>query len=332
MNKEEYYIRSVKQIINDNEINEAVNNTKNLIIDNLKYLSIIANDLKNLDIDEITDEGENLSSKIINKSYVGENHIITNHEFDHQIIDHQITSTSIWDNNLILNKIKQYFNTFNFNINDMDLNLYNEINLNLLKIVNVDTTIFNPLTKNKLNDNKFSKIYLKDDFKNAIIDNVICLEFDKLYSEILNNLNLTYNYPEFSKLYNLILNNEFDDNSKHIVNIWLNYLYGALKNNRSLIQCEEDHINLINSSVSYIKDKLKYSFDNIFYIDNNKLYFTNLNDIEKNKLYDIISQLNIQFKLSSNITNYNKMLVIDEKKWLIFDKNNLVILSKNLKF
>lgn len=202
----------------------------------------------------------------------------------------------------------------NFNSDSYKLILEFLLSKKYKKIYNSDVKISHKPTYGGL-------CYINERYKNKIIKNVISIEFDNFYGQILNEKLDSYyfnyeNFPEvWRDMYNLYLVSNNGDELSLIVKKWVNYTYGLLGS--GLVISSDYNIldDVISESRRILNNLLNNFKDEIIYIDTDRVKFK-----FNKKLMDTVDNIHYN-KTISYIDNF---LLIGKKRYMEYSDNNII--------
>ena len=319
------YIRKIKNKNNDNYLYYYYDPIKEeLILDFLgdkntllKNLSIFNNNSLNINGDFNNKLDFNLNNEILSDSK-----ILIDNEWNNISLKNVIENIKNYKKTecLNLNILNKYLNYYDYNINSLSYNVYNEV-FNILNL-----SILNYKNKNK---NKINKLDLKEEelFSYKLNDNVIEKQAidlsDELdLSEILNSLSIkpyTLYLKDFFEILNNSKNeklinelcNKFVDHSLEEKMFYL--FYTKFANFRRIIELNKDeYLNLLSEKIKNNKNKTHQIISELILLNSEDLNKQNIEDLIKG-LYKQKQEINpIESKkledIISNLTNLKKIL------------------------
>ena len=303
-----------KENIDELYFDEIINKNKFLLMEKINNNKIVYN--KNLDAiqcfiktDYINKYYNNLNKLQINEKFIEIN------EYNENIIqiikEKKLKSLIIND---VISKFKIFFNNDNSLFIDFDINCSNKNLLETLNNIKKNNIIINKLDLIFNYQNNFNKIKVNFSSDKILLEISIKIKGYKTIIQYPKDFINNDNFKIQSSCINCPLNYlTLNDNIKNILDIIFNkdkFLNPPFINS-------EIYIDNLNDFKNYLKYSYKYNFEEI-YIE--------LNDEEKNELFNLFNLKHIEFcckKLKLIKENYENKKEIQFKDKLIENKRNL---------
>lgn len=194
--------------------------------------------------------------------------------------------------------------------------LYEFYNIELSFMEWVELTDYSKLeeSKVKIKESKGGYVFLNKNYQNAVVTDITEVEIPFFYQNILCALSTETDFHYYK--YNEILNNLLNIKGKSdgLIN-YLNKIYGVLKNKECEFNCLNTH--LIENKAHNLLIEIKNEFlSNILYIDTNKIYFKNFDEIEKRFKY-LFEKYQLLYNLNFNKIEIDYGIFLQKKKYIL---------------